>query len=95
VLPLFRLLVVVCEQKVMLYDLNARKPYELLRTQLDNKAPTCMTFLFRGGHNAPGGAPDASNLMTSPVLAIGCSDGVVRLLHLATLRVCRPTAAQV
>lgn len=78
---------VVCENKVLLYDLNTRKPYEIARTVLDNKTPTCVCFLFKGGQYAPGGQPDADNLMTSPVLAIGCSDGVVRLLHLATLRV--------
>ncbi|KAF6235943.1 hypothetical protein COO60DRAFT_484505 [Scenedesmus sp. NREL 46B-D3] len=82
-----RLLVVVCENKVLLHDLNTRKPYEVPRAALDGKAPTCVCFLFRGGKHTPGGQPDASNLMTSPVLAIGCSDGVVRLLHLATLRV--------
>eukprot|EP00879_Flechtneria_rotunda_P015684 GHRR01016406.1.p2 GENE.GHRR01016406.1~~GHRR01016406.1.p2 ORF type:complete len:167 (+),score=45.61 GHRR01016406.1:929-1429(+) len=82
-----RLLVVVCENKVLLNDLNTRKSFEVQRAVLDNKSPTCVTFLFRGGHNAPGGQPDADNLMTSPVLAIGCSDGSVRLLHLATLRV--------
>eukprot|EP00878_Enallax_costatus_P029671 GHUV01032212.1.p1 GENE.GHUV01032212.1~~GHUV01032212.1.p1 ORF type:complete len:886 (+),score=247.65 GHUV01032212.1:482-3139(+) len=82
-----RLLVVVCENKILLYDLNTRKPYEVPRAVLDNKTPTCVTFLFRGGQYAPGGQPDADNLMTSPVLAIGCSDGAVRLLHLATLRV--------
>jgi hypothetical protein len=82
-----RLLVVVCENKVLLHDLNTRKPYEVPRAVLDGKAPTCACFLFRGGKHTPGGQPDANNLMTSPVLAIGCSDGVVRLLHLATLRV--------
>jgi hypothetical protein len=82
-----RLLVVVCENKVLLHDLNTRKPYEVPRAALDGKAPTCVCFLFRGGKHAPGGQPDANNLMTSPVLAIGCSDGMVRLLHLATLRV--------
>lgn len=78
---------VVCEAKVLLYDLNTRKPYEVLRGQLDNKAPTSVSFLFRGGPASPGGKPDAANLMASPVLAIGCADGAVRLLHLATLRV--------
>eukprot|EP00882_Tetradesmus_deserticola_P013491 GHRQ01014323.1.p1 GENE.GHRQ01014323.1~~GHRQ01014323.1.p1 ORF type:complete len:313 (+),score=121.23 GHRQ01014323.1:1162-2100(+) len=82
-----RLLVVVCENKVLLHDSNTRKPYEVPRATLDGKAPTCACFLFRGGKHTPGGRPDADNLMASPVLAIGCSDGVVRLLHLATLRV--------
>lgn len=82
-----RLLVVVCENKVLLHDLNTRKPYEVPRAALDGKSPTCVSFLFRGGKHAPGGQPDANSLMTSPVLAIGCSDGAVRLLHLATLRV--------
>jgi hypothetical protein len=82
-----RLLVIVCENKLLLYDLNTRKPYEVSRAVLDGKAPNCVSFLFRGGRFSPGGQPDPSNLMTSPVLAVGCADGVVRLLHLATLRV--------
>jgi hypothetical protein len=87
-----RLLVIVCENKLLLYDLNTRKPYEVPRVVLDGKAPSCVAFLFRGGRFSPGGQPDPDNLMTSPVLAVGCSDGVVRLLHLATLRVCAPGA---
>lgn len=82
-----RLLVVVCENKLLLYDLNTRKPYEVSRAVLDGKAPSCVCFLFRGGRFAPGGQPEPDALMTSPVLAVGCADGVVRLLHLATLRV--------
>jgi hypothetical protein len=82
-----RLLVVVCENKLLLYDLNTRKPYEVSRAVLDGKAPSCVAFLFRGGRFSPGGQPEPSALMTSPVLAVGCADGVVRLLHLATLRV--------
>lgn len=78
---------VVCENKLLLFDMNTRKPYEVPRALLDNKAPTCVSFLFRGGPHAPGGQPDAASLMTSPVLAVGCADGAVRLLHLATLRV--------
>lgn len=84
---LTRLLVIVCENKLLLYDLNTRKPYEVSRAVLDGKAPNCVAFLFRGGRFSPGGQPDPGNLMTSPVLAVGCADGVVRLLHLATLRV--------
>lgn len=84
---LHRLLVVVCENKLLLYDLNTRKPYEVSRAVLDGKAPSCVSFLFRGGRFAPGGQPDPNSLMTSPVLAVGCADGVVRLMHLATLRV--------
>lgn len=84
---LARLLVIVCENKLLLYDLNTRKPYEVSRAVLDGKAPNCVAFLFRGGRFSPGGQPDPGNLMTSPVLAVGCADGVVRLLHLATLRV--------
>jgi hypothetical protein len=82
-----RLLVIVCENKLLLYDLNTRKPYEVPRAVLDGKAPSCVAILFRGGRFSPGGQPDPDNLMTSPVLAVGCADGVVRLLHLATLRV--------
>jgi hypothetical protein len=81
--------VVVCEAKLLLHDMNTRKPFEVPRASLDNKTPTCVAFLFRGGPHAPGGQPGPAALMTSPVLAVGCSDGAVRLLHLATLRVRR------
>lgn len=83
-----RLLVVVCENKLLLYDLNTRKPFEVTRAAFDGRAPSCVAFLFRGGRHAPGGEPDSDRLMMSPVLAVGCADGAVRLLHLATLRVC-------
>ena len=81
-----RLLVVVCDHKVVLYDLLSKKPFEVTRAQLDGRAPTCVAFLFRGGPGAPGGAPPLDGVMASPVLAVGCSDGAVRLVHLATLR---------
>jgi hypothetical protein len=83
-----RLLVVVCDSKVLLYDLATRRTFEITKAQLESKGPTCIAFLFRGGQYAPGGRPPPDSLMRSPVLAIGCADGFVRLVHLATLRVC-------
>jgi hypothetical protein len=85
-----RLLVAVADSKVVLYDLLSKKPFEVTKAQLDGRSPTSVAFLFRGGPHAPGGsgaADPAGSMMASPVLAVGCSDGVVRLVHLATLRV--------
>jgi hypothetical protein len=53
-----------------------------------------VAYLLWGGPHAPGGRPEPGQLMTSPVLAIGCSDGHVRLVHLATLRVRYQKAVQ-
>jgi len=84
-----RLLVVVCDNKVVLYDLLSKKPFEVTKAQLDGRTPTCVGFLFRGSKQgaAGGGSGGPAGMMSSPLLAIGCSDGVVRLVHLATLRV--------
>lgn len=71
----------------MLYDQASRKSFEVPKASLEGKSPTCIAFLFRGGVHAPGGLPAVDALMTSPLLAVGCSDGFVRLVHLATLRV--------
>lgn len=81
------LLVIVCDNKVLLYDIATRRSFEVTRTHLEGKSPTCVAYLLWGGPHAPGGRPEPGQLMTSPVLAIGCSDGHVRLVHLATLRV--------
>jgi hypothetical protein len=67
--------------------MGTRRSSEVTRAQLDKAAPTSVAFLLRGGQFAPGGPPAPGGLMASPVLAIGCSDGVVRLLQLSTMRV--------
>ncbi|GBF88621.1 hypothetical protein Rsub_01336 [Raphidocelis subcapitata] len=83
-----RLLVIVCEAKVLLYDLASKKPFEVTKATLDGKSPTCVAFLFRGGPGGPvSGGAGVDGMMASPLLAVGCADGVVRLVHLATLRV--------
>ena len=83
-----RLLVLVCEGKVLLYDLASKKPFEVTKAALDGKSPTCVAFLFRGGPGGPvSGGSGVDGMMASPLLAVGCVDGVVRLVHLATLRV--------
>jgi hypothetical protein len=81
-----RLLVVVADNKVVLFDLLSKKPFEVGKATLDGKSPTCVAFLFRGGPHAPGGPTGVDGMMASPILAVGCSDGAVRLVHLATLR---------
>ena len=82
-----RLLVVVADGKVVLYDLLSKKPFEVTRAALDGRSPTCVAFLFRGGPGGPGGAPPADGMMASPVLAVGLQRRRrARLIHLATLR---------
>lgn len=45
---------------------------------LDNKAPTCCTLLCL--------APRSNAVAGMPLLAVGCNDGVVRLVHLGSLQ---------
>jgi hypothetical protein len=80
--------VVVCDNKVVLQDIITKKVQELPKALFDGKSPTCLEFLFRGGQYAPGPSNPLNNLLASPVLAFGCSDGGVRLVSLDDLRVC-------
>lgn len=66
---------------VVLVDLASRICRELPRQALDNKAPTCCALL--------GMSPRTNALTASPLLAVGCNDGVVRLVHLQSLKVGR------
>ena len=49
--PLYppRLLVVVCEAKVLVLDLLSKEVTELPKACFENKSPTCVSFLFLGG----------------------------------------------
>ncbi|MEW5306192.1 MAG: hypothetical protein WDW36_008676 [Sanguina aurantia] len=78
-----RLLVLVCENKVLLHDLASQRNTEVSKAVLEGKSPTCVAFLFLGGVTAPG---RSSLLMASPLLALGCVDGGVRLVRLSNLQ---------
>jgi len=73
----------VCENKVLLYDLLSRKVSELPKVSLEGKSATCVSFLFLGGQALPS---KGSWVMQTPVLAFGCSDGIVRLIELGSNR---------
>jgi hypothetical protein len=78
-----RLVVIVTEARVILWDLTAKSCRELPKAAFDGKSPTCCAFLFLSGQVVPPGVPP--QVMASPVLAVGASDGVVRLFQLSTL----------
>eukprot|EP00798_Chlamydomonas_sp_ICE-L_P023774 gene23774-9333_t len=78
-----RLLVAVCESKVMVYDLLTRHVNEIGKITLEGKTPTCVSFLFMPGQAF---GSRGTGVMPSPVLAIGCSDGIVRLVQLGSLK---------
>jgi len=73
--------VCICDNKVIAIDLRDRSVRELPRQGLDNKAPTCCALLCL--------APRAAAVAAAPLLAVGCNDGVVRLVQLPSLRVRR------
>lgn len=77
----------MCDNKVVLQDIITKKTRELPKAVLEGKSPTTLEFLFRGGTYAPVPSNRASNLMQTPVLAFGCSDGAVRMVVLDGLRV--------
>ncbi|KAJ9527782.1 hypothetical protein QJQ45_000340 [Haematococcus lacustris] len=75
-----RLVVVAAEQKVLVWDLVSGRVREVPRPALDGKAPTCLAVLLLGGQSS------SSPVLPHPLLAVGCSDGVVRVLGLSSLR---------
>jgi hypothetical protein len=62
----------------------------------EGKSPSCVAFLFRPGAGPPaaGSVAPGGQLLESPLLAVGCSDGVTRVLSLFPFRV-RPRSAAV
>ncbi|KAG2453326.1 hypothetical protein HYH02_001550 [Chlamydomonas schloesseri] len=103
-----RLLVIACENKVLVVDLASRRLIELGKGVFEGRSPTCLAFLFKAGLHTGGSlggaAPSVSSqvsaaalaaagarggsgrgggwLLDSPVLAVGCSDGIVRCLQI-------------
>ncbi|KAG2438819.1 hypothetical protein HXX76_005360 [Chlamydomonas incerta] len=104
-----RLLVVACENKVLVVDLASRRVIELGRGVFEGRSPTCVAFLFKAGLHTGGSlggaGPSVSSqvsaaallaaaggsagsgrgggwLLDSPVLAVGCADGIVRCLQI-------------
>eukprot|EP00873_Tetraselmis_striata_P039325 jgi/Tetstr1/459589/TSEL_004953.t1 len=67
-----RLLMAVCEQKVVMMDLTRSRSTDIPRAALDSKAPTAVAVLQEA-------QPDSA-----PVAAVGCSDGVIRCVQLGT-----------
>ncbi|KAF5842016.1 hypothetical protein DUNSADRAFT_9897 [Dunaliella salina] len=78
-----RLLVAVCDLKVLLYELGSKHVREVPKVSLDGKSAVCCAFLLLGGKAS---RSQDSPLLPSPVLALGCTDGIVRMLSLATLK---------
>ncbi|GIL66637.1 hypothetical protein Vafri_20113, partial [Volvox africanus] len=92
-----RLLVIACECKVVVVDLASRKVLELGKGAFEGKSPSSLAFLFRTGPTLgsitshAGLAYGASNnrdgtLLESPILAVGCSDGIVRCVQLFPIK---------
>ncbi|EFJ48111.1 hypothetical protein VOLCADRAFT_91352 [Volvox carteri f. nagariensis] len=93
-----RLLVIACENKVIVVDLASRRVLELGKGVFEGKTPTSLAFLFRAGRAASGhagftygggtsgGGGGSMGLLESPVLAVGCSDGIVRCVQLFPIK---------
>ncbi|GLI58425.1 hypothetical protein VaNZ11_000129 [Volvox africanus] len=92
-----RLLVIACECKVVVVDLASRRVLELGKGAFEGKSPSSLAFLFRTGPTLgsvtchAGVAYGASNiqdgtLLESPILAVGCSDGIVRCVQLFPIK---------
>lgn len=87
-LPCARLLIIACENKLLVVDLASRRVLDLGKGVFEGKAPTAVAFLFRGAsHHAPALSPRGQQVLDSPVLAVGCSDGIVRCIQLFPTRV--------
>ncbi|KXZ56072.1 hypothetical protein GPECTOR_2g954 [Gonium pectorale] len=95
-----RLLVIACEAKLLVVDLASRRVLELGKGVFEGKSPTALAFLLRSGlHHGPGSGGGAAAgggggggrsgggwLLDSPVLAVGCSDGIVRCVQLFPIK---------
>ena len=76
-----RWLVFVCEHKILFHELISHRSHELTKITLDSKNPTCIAILS-------GTAPASSgSSMDDTFLAIGCSDGTIRLISFTTFKV--------
>eukprot|EP00976_Prorocentrum_cordatum_P084264 1185581-Prorocentrum_minimum.AAC.2 len=73
-----RWLAMCCDAKLALVDLKCMHITDIGKSVLDSKSPLCVEFLF------PGAVPTIGN---GPHAAVGCSDGVIRILSMTTLEV--------
>eukprot|EP00210_Caulerpa_lentillifera_P003705 g3538.t1 len=72
-----RWLIIVCENKILFYDLASHNSRELSKTALDSKNPVCVSIL----PNNP-----KSEDLDDVLIAIGCTDGTIRLVYFSTLK---------
>ena len=71
----------MCENKILFHELISHRSHELTKIALDSKNPTCIAILS-------GTTPTPSSGSTDDTfLAIGCSDGTIRLISFTTFKV--------
>ncbi|GAX81639.1 hypothetical protein CEUSTIGMA_g9067.t1 [Chlamydomonas eustigma] len=75
-----RSLLIVCESKIVVLDLLTKKVEEVAKSALEGKSATCASFLFLGGQALPGAA-NGTTVMRRPAVAVGLSDGTVKILQ--------------
>jgi hypothetical protein len=82
-----RYLIVVCEAKVIVLDLQSSGCKELTKAQLDGKSPCDVSMLYMGGPRYRVHGQNERQMMPLPLMAVGLSDGSIRLVALATMQV--------
>lgn len=73
-----RWLVFVCENKILFHELISHKSHELSKIALDSKNPTCVTVISSASQSSP---------LDDAFIAVGCSDGAIRLISFSTFKV--------
>lgn len=68
----------VCDNKLVLHEMLSHNSREISKVALEGKSPTTVATLT---------GPHGSSLRYEPILALGCSDGAIRLVSFSTLRV--------
>eukprot|EP00803_Ostreobium_quekettii_P005430 evm.model.scf_593.4 EVM.evm.TU.scf_593.4 scf_593:26878-30565(-) len=72
-----RWIVVVCDNKVLFVELQSLRTREIPKQALEGKTPNTVEVLV---------SPASSSMAGEPVVAIGCTDGSVRLFSLLKLK---------
>lgn len=78
---------------MVVVDLASKRVLELGKGAFEGKSPSSLTFLFRPGAGTghagltPRSSGGESSVLDSPILAVGCSDGIVRCMQLFPVRV--------
>lgn len=72
-----RWLVIVCENKILFYDFLSHNSRELTKTALDSKNPVSISLLPNNPQSAD---------LDDVLIAIGCTDGTIRLVSFSTLK---------